>query len=102
MSYYKEMLKKQGITLKKEFDRGLVIDRNSHKSRKKGSAFDPVTGMRICCICLTPKDADQYTTKRSAVDGKDARCNPCKVKMVYVYRHSTSPARKDPEENVVK
>lgn len=79
-SYYLQLLENQGITLDKDvLSKHYVIQQERRPYRKAVFAED---GRRICCICLVPKDSDQYTTKTSSVDGKDPRCNPCKSKQI--------------------
>lgn len=80
MSYYQQLLDRQGIKLNEEAEnnRREILPINYSPRRK--SVFDK-HGRRICCVCFTAKDADQYTTKRSSVDGKDPRCKSCKAEL---------------------
>lgn len=81
MSYYQQLLDRQGIKLNEEVENNRRDILPINYSPRRKSAFDKY-GRRICCICFTAKDADQYTTKRSSVDGKDPRCKPCKAKQL--------------------
>lgn len=96
MSYYEQLLEKKGITLKPEAAsaRRQIVTMTMHMPKvdvdvkSVRSAFDPVTGQRICCVCLVAKPPDQYTVNRQKVDGRDARCKPCKSRLITSYQNA--------------
>ncbi|MDI9934712.1 hypothetical protein QM806_04485 [Rhodococcus sp. IEGM 1351] len=61
-----------------------MTDRRTHRA----SAFDDETGQRICCVCLVAKPPDQYTVNRQKIDGRDARCKPCKSRIITSYQNA--------------
>lgn len=83
MSYYQSVLQGLGIKLDDAAlaSRTNVLD-SSHRPHRRPSAFDPITGQRICSSCGQTKPPECFTTNRNKVDGRDARCKPCKSKAV--------------------
>lgn len=98
MSYYESLLQKRGIKLTEEqvsIRNAWFVSQNDKSRRYKHpvslplvrpakSAFDE-HGNRICCICDIPKPSECFGKGSSKIDGKDARCKPCKSRQVMEY-----------------
>jgi hypothetical protein len=85
MSYYEQLLAKQGIKLVNNPSYTKETKQIMRRERAC-SAFDE-NGLRICCICRTAKTKEHYSSNRSKPDGLDARCKPCKSKQVLMYKN---------------
>lgn len=92
MSYYETLLERKGLELPREItlvrSETPVLSIPTLRKPRRAKAFDPITGQRICCLCDLPKPPECYTTNKNNVDGKDARCKPCKSRIINQYNKS--------------
>lgn len=83
MSYYQMMLKKHGIKPNPYIYESKVFKADIVKRRANAYNED---GLKVCCVCHTPKGKDDFSPNKNRKDGLDARCKPCKSMLAKRYK----------------